>query len=140
MDRFGPLPICRNCGACCAAFRVSFYWAEGDDADGVVPTALTHKVGPLRRAMRGTEGSAPRCVALSGEVGKLTACSIYALRPGPCREFTASWEDGVANEACDRARHRHGLLPLRPEDWVRDEEPEEPEEPKPLWPRRRQAG
>ncbi|HBP8873638.1 TPA: YkgJ family cysteine cluster protein, partial [Escherichia coli] len=23
---------CMRCGACCAFFRVSFYWAEADDA------------------------------------------------------------------------------------------------------------
>jgi hypothetical protein len=25
---------CVSCGACCAHFRVSFYWAEADDAPG----------------------------------------------------------------------------------------------------------
>ena len=30
-----------------------------------------------------------------------------AIRPTPCREFTASYEGGVANPACDDARARH---------------------------------
>ena len=34
--------VCQPCGACCAHFRVSFYWAEADDAPGgFVPAALT---------------------------------------------------------------------------------------------------
>ncbi|ENJ4382725.1 YkgJ family cysteine cluster protein, partial [Salmonella enterica] len=35
---------CMTCGACCAYFRVSFYWAEGDDASGRVPASLTEPV------------------------------------------------------------------------------------------------
>ena len=33
---------CVSCGACCVAFRASFYWAEGDDTtEGGVPVHLT---------------------------------------------------------------------------------------------------
>lgn len=85
--------------------------------------------------MLGTETSPSRCKALAGDVGGTTACSIYALRPTPCREFAASWEFGEINEACDRARVRHGLLPLRPEDWLGDE----PNAPLPSLPHRRIA-
>lgn len=38
---------CMTCGACCACFRVSFYWAEGDDASGRVPASLTEPVTPF---------------------------------------------------------------------------------------------
>ncbi len=110
---------------------MSFYWGEGDDAHGTVPAAMTTQVGNLRRAMKGTVTATPKCEALTGVIGSETACSIYALRPSPCRDFTASWEHGVVNEACDRARARHGLRPLVPEDW--DDDPELPE---PLWPKR----
>jgi uncharacterized protein len=41
-------------------------------------------------------------------------CGIYALRPSPCREFEASWIDGVPSERCDQARAAHGLPPLEP--------------------------
>ncbi|EDV84291.1 ferredoxin [Escherichia coli E22] len=30
------------CGACCAFFSVSFYWAEAGDAGGTVPARLTY--------------------------------------------------------------------------------------------------
>ena len=112
---------------------MSFYWGEGDDAHGTVPVAMTAQVGKLRRAMKGTVTGAPRCEALTGAIGQETACSIYALRPSPCCDFTASWEHGVANEACDRARESHGLRPLLPEDWQGDDDPELPE---PLVPKR----
>ncbi|EER5964904.1 YkgJ family cysteine cluster protein, partial [Escherichia coli] len=37
---------CMTCGACCAFFRVSFYWAEADDAGGKVPVSLTEQISP----------------------------------------------------------------------------------------------
>jgi len=107
---------------------VSFYWGEGDDAHGNVPTTMTTKVGNLRRAMKGTTSNRPHCEALIGEVGHQTACSIYAVRPSTCRDFAASWEHGEASEACDRARARHGLEPLVPEDW-QEKDPELPRRP-----------
>lgn len=45
---------CMTCGACCAYFRVSFYWAEADDAGGTVPSALTEPLTPFLRCMSGT--------------------------------------------------------------------------------------
>lgn len=103
---------CVNCGACCAHFRVSFYWSEADDGGGVVPVELTEPLNLLMRNMRGTNQTSPRCVALQGEISRCVSCSIYENRPGPCREFTQSGEDGQHNEACDRARARYGLPPL----------------------------
>lgn len=108
-DNFNP---CMTCGACCAHFRVSFYWAEADDAGGVVPADLTEPLNLMMRAMRGTNAREPRCVALQGEPGGCVSCGIYAQRPSPCREFAMSGESGVYNEACDRARARYGLPPL----------------------------
>ena len=56
---------CLTCGACCATFRVAFYWAEADDAPGgTVPANLTHSLPPNRRCMKGTDTYEPRCVAL----------------------------------------------------------------------------
>lgn len=97
---------CLVCGACCAAFRVSFYWAEADDGGGTVPHTLTESFHPHLRCMRGTWAPAPRCVALQGEVGQGARCSIYPLRPSPCRALQAGTAD------CARARARHGLPPL----------------------------
>lgn len=95
---------CQRCGACCAVFRVSFYWAEADDAPGgTVPVALTRPVGPLHRCMAGTEARPVRCVALQGEVGQAVGCGIYAQRSSTCRGV----QPGDAQ--CLKARAAHGL-------------------------------
>ena len=111
-EAVAPSP-CLDCGACCASFRVSFYWGEADDhPGGTVPSALTTAVTPMRVAMRGTDRTAPRCIALDGEIGRAVSCRIYALRPSPCREFNWHGEQGEPNERCNRARRQHGLPPL----------------------------
>ncbi|WP_248794531.1 YkgJ family cysteine cluster protein [Pseudomonas sp. MWU13-2105] len=106
---------CLNCGACCAYFRVSFYWGECASAGGLVPDELVTQVSPNHVAMLGTERRAPRCTALEGEVGQQVSCSIYHQRSSTCREFEASWVDSVHNEHCDKARAAFGLPPLEPE-------------------------
>ena len=106
---------CITCGACCAYFRASFYWSEAEpNAGGVTPPHLTTKLTHHHAVMRGTEQSPPRCVALHGTIGENVRCVVHPLRPSPCREFQASWVDGVHNERCDRARAAHGLPPLSP--------------------------
>lgn len=95
---------CMTCGACCAYFRVSFYWAEGDDADGRVPASLTEPVTPFLRCMAGTNQKQPHCKALLGTPGESVSCAIYENRPSTCREFSMSGEGGEVNEACNRAR------------------------------------
>lgn len=95
---------CQHCGACCAYFRVSFYWGEADDAPhGTVPVALTAPVNAHLRCMAGTAAKPARCVALDGQVGGLVSCSIYPLRSSSCRELQAG------DEKCLRARAWHGL-------------------------------
>jgi Fe-S-cluster containining protein len=104
---------CLDCGACCATFRCSFYWAEADDAPGgTVPVALTEQITPFRRARLGMSGAKPRCIALEGEIGVRVSCSIYPLRSSVCRAFPYSGQDGRANERCEQARTRWGLPPL----------------------------
>ncbi|MEN9434838.1 MAG: hypothetical protein RLZZ422_2427 [Pseudomonadota bacterium] len=104
---------CLSCGACCASFRVSFYWGETtDNPFGTVPVALTEPINPTRVAMRGTNCNQPHCIALEGVVGQATSCKIYEQRSSTCREFTASWEDGQPNKICDKARAKYGLAPL----------------------------
>lgn len=58
-----------------------------------------------------------RCVALAGKVGLETLCQIYEDRPSTCRKFLASYEQGIHSPICDEARVKHGLEPLRPDDW-----------------------
>ena len=110
-----PESPCLDCGACCATFRVSFYWAEADDAPGgTVPVAATEVLNAHLRCMRGTNAKAPRCSMLEGRVPG-ARCTIYDQRPSPCRELEPYGPDGVADEKCQRARVRHGLpaLPQR---------------------------
>jgi len=92
---------CRNCGACCASFRVSFYWAEAD-AIGL-PEGLLEQITPWHVCMTGTNSALPRCLALTGEIGKHVVCRLYAQRPSPCREVQAG------DTQCASARRRYGL-------------------------------
>ena len=103
---------CMTCGACCAYFRVSFYWAEASDGGGTVPVQLTEPVSPFLRCMSGTNQKQSRCSALEGTPGEATRCKIYEQRPSPCRDFSMSGADGQVNEACNRARAHYGLPPL----------------------------
>ncbi|MFY7864028.1 YkgJ family cysteine cluster protein [Roseateles sp.] len=93
---------CQQCGACCACFRVSFYWAEAPD----LPDSLTEHLGSHFACMAGTNQTQPRCQALQGEVGQAVSCAVYVQRPNACREVQ------VGDEKCQRARHAHGLPPL----------------------------
>ncbi len=95
---------CTSCGACCAAFRVSFYWAEA--AANGLREDLYEPLTPVLACMRGTNRPSPRCAALLGDVGLETRCVAYENRPSPCREV----QPGDAK--CARARllcHLPGL-------------------------------
>jgi uncharacterized protein len=96
--------ICQECGACCAFFRVSFYWAEAQEqglADSCIEQLNAHIA-----SMAGTNRPAPRCCALQGEVGKQVTCLVYAARPSPCREVQPG------DDQCNKARARYGLAPI----------------------------
>lgn len=126
---------CVSCGACCAFYRASFYWAEADNAaGGTVPVELTEKLNDFRRVMKGTGQKSPRCVALLGEIGQSVRCSIYEVRASVCRDFDMSWRNGAHNERCDQARAAWGLAPLAAPAAASDG-PDEPEQKTP--PRRR---
>lgn len=103
---------CLTCGACCANFRVSFYWGECQSAGGTIPDELTLQVSPHNACMKGTEKAPARCIALVGTPGEHVSCSIYEDRSSTCREFDIFNEDGTANEACTRARAVYGLPPI----------------------------
>ncbi|MBK9322046.1 MAG: YkgJ family cysteine cluster protein [Bdellovibrionaceae bacterium] len=110
---------CLGCGACCAHFRVAFYWRESEP-DGVwkVPPEHVTELDSVHRCMKGTEVKHnPKCVGLTGRIGKNAHCTIYENRPTPCRTFIASYEDGKHNPRCDEARRSHGLLPLSRKDY-----------------------
>ncbi|HNZ04636.1 MAG TPA: YkgJ family cysteine cluster protein [Myxococcota bacterium] len=109
---------CIGCGACCACYRVSFYWGEIDEVlPGSFPSRLVEKLNDFRAVIKGTNQPKPRCVALAGKIGEDAFCSIHSVRSSACREFDASFSNGVRNERCDQARARFGLRPLEPSDW-----------------------
>jgi uncharacterized protein len=112
--------ICQSCGACCAAFRVSFYWSEADpSAGGNVPFELTDSLPPYRRCMKMVSTASRRCIALDGEVGSQVHCRIYANRSSTCREFgfdPADDDSPIHPEKlarCNQARARWGVPPIR---------------------------
>ncbi len=92
--------VCLSCGACCSYFRVSFYWAEGEQ----IPAHLQEQLSPVYACMKGTNQQQPRCHALEGEVGTSVSCSIYALRSSSCKEVQ------VGDEKCQKARLAHGFI------------------------------
>ena len=95
---------CQRCGACCAAFRVSFYWTETTaHPEGTVPAELTTPVPPHLVAMRGTDTKPVRCITLNGEIGRSVNCTIYPLRSSTCHDCE------TGSEKCNRARSHHGL-------------------------------
>ncbi|RQO63298.1 zinc/iron-chelating domain-containing protein [Paucibacter sp. KBW04] len=93
---------CQQCGACCAHFRVSFYWADAPD----LAPQLIEKLTPHLGCMRGSNQARPRCQALSGAIGEQVACTVYAQRPSPCKEVQAG------DEKCIKARAAHSLPAL----------------------------
>lgn len=103
---------CQSCGACCATYRVTLPLCELDARGGQVPTALTTPYTPTTACMREAPDAPGRCIALAGEIGIATHCTIYARRPEACREFAPLALIGIGDESCDAARRRHGLPPL----------------------------
>lgn len=96
--------VCQSCGACCAYFRVSFYFAEAEA--NALPEALTERINDRYSCMAGTNENNPRCHALSGTVGEAVTCTVYPQRTSPCREV----QPGDAQ--CLKARAKHGLPAL----------------------------
>jgi Fe-S-cluster containining protein len=108
------LSVCERCGACCAAYRVDFHPAElakTVQSTGV-PEEMAIVLTPKLMRMKGTDEASPRCVALTGEIGQRVGCTIYADRPSPCHEFNPWAALGIVDDACNRARQRHGLPPI----------------------------
>jgi len=111
--------VCLGCGACCAFFRVSFYWREADPAQGgKVPLDFVEEETEFYDNLKGTNQSHPYCAALSGKIGEKVGCTIYARRPSPCREFGIHFRHGKNCispedlERCNKARAAWNLPPL----------------------------
>lgn len=93
---------CQSCGACCAFYRVSFYWSEGE----VMPADVVEPLTAVYSCMHGTNQKNPRCVMLTGEIGQQVSCSMYELRSSSCKEVQAG------DSQCLKARTAHNLIPL----------------------------
>ncbi|HNG81515.1 MAG TPA: YkgJ family cysteine cluster protein [Burkholderiaceae bacterium] len=77
-----------------------------------MPDGLAVELSDHTARLRGTDHAAPRCAALVGTIGVSARCGIHEWRPGPCREFGLLAPLGRGDDACARARARHGLPPL----------------------------
>ncbi|MBJ9951769.1 MULTISPECIES: YkgJ family cysteine cluster protein [unclassified Acinetobacter] len=93
---------CLSCGACCAFFRVSFYWAEGE----AMPADYVEPLTAVYSCMQGTNQKQPRCIALDGVVGQQVSCTMYEQRSSSCKEVQAG------DAQCAKARQAHNLIPL----------------------------
>ncbi|WP_151811054.1 YkgJ family cysteine cluster protein [Acinetobacter bereziniae] len=93
---------CLNCGACCAFFRVSFYWAEGE----AMPSDYVEPLTAVYSCMQGTNQKQPRCIALDGVIGQQVSCTMYEQRSSSCKEVQAG------DAQCAKARQAHNLIPL----------------------------
>lgn len=93
---------CLSCGACCAYFRVSFYWAEGIS----MPDHYIEPLNSVYTCMSGTNQKNPLCIALSGEIGQQVSCSIYEMRSSSCQEVQ------IADEQCNKARRAHNMIEI----------------------------
>jgi len=89
---------CQSCGACCSYSAEWPRFSTEDDAQlDLIPAK---NVSADESGMR-CDGV--RCSALTGEVGKRTACGIYEIRPDVCRACMPGDDD------CLMARKAHGL-------------------------------
>ncbi len=93
---------CVHCGACCAYYRVSFYWAEAE----AMPSEMIEPLTAVYSCMKGTNQTQVKCIALEGVVGQQVSCSIYEVRSSTCQEVQ------MADEHCNKARIAHNLIPL----------------------------
>jgi Fe-S-cluster containining protein len=92
---------CQSCGACCAQYRVSFYWQEAVQRG--LDEGMLVQVSPWQVCFRGTEVKPVRCVNLKGEVGSCVSCHIYEQRTTPCRSVE------MGDDKCQQARAAHGM-------------------------------
>ena len=93
-----PLFDCQSCGACCS---YSAEWPRFSTEDDAQLDRIPEKYVALDLSGMRCEGV--RCSALTGEVGKSTACGVYDVRPDVCRACMPG------DEECLMARREHRL-------------------------------
>ena len=96
----GPAAIfdCQSCGACCS---YSAEWPRFSTEDDAQLDRIPAKYVSANESGMRCDGV--RCSALTGEVGKHTACGIYDIRPDVCRACMPGDDD------CLMARQAHGM-------------------------------
>jgi Fe-S-cluster containining protein len=101
---------CTRCGACC--FNPPENVREGyvDYIEVAPRDELRQRADLVRRYAVEREGRLhlrilddQRCIALAGSLGRRVRCTIYHVRPSPCRRVQAG------SELCDRYRRGLGL-------------------------------
>ena len=94
---------CQSCGACCS---YSHEWPrfsiESDAELELIPQRL------VSESLGGMGCAGDRCLALTGDIGVATACSIYAIRPVVCRTCQPG------DEECLMARRKFSLGAIAP--------------------------
>jgi uncharacterized protein len=105
-------PDCLTCGACCASPFVGEGYIQLNREEEQrlgrmgLPVLVVVPDPADRIVMLGTKYNGQRirvCVALSGNVGKQVACTIYGDRPVLCRQFEAG------SPECHQARRAMGI-------------------------------
>lgn len=109
---------CQKCGACCAQFQVTFDSQETDLEQFNVPKTMVVPLSPEKMALKFQNQNCRRCLALKGTIGHNVGCAIYENRPSPCRNFKASFENGIHQPRCDAARMKMGFSPLTEKDFL----------------------
>lgn len=89
---------CQSCGACCS---YSAEWPRFSTEDDAQLNRIPEKY--VASDLSGMRCEGVRCSALSGEIGKSTACGIYDVRPDVCRACMPG------DEECLMARQALGL-------------------------------
>ena len=103
-----PVPVCTECGACCAAFvrvplepgsavRDEDVWNVEKNVGGsdiVVDRFIKRRKGDFA------------CSQLEGELGVKVTCGVYENRPKTCRTFEAG------SDRCHAIRRAYGLEPF----------------------------
>jgi len=99
---------CQRCGACCCNARDNREEGFGDwvEIERGAPLLRRRQLSDL--VVRGEDGRPHlrlddngRCAALRGRVGDSVRCTIYSVRPRPCRRVEPGDSD------CLRARADH---------------------------------
>ena len=93
-----PVFDCQSCGACCS---YSAEWPRFSMEDDAQLDRIPEKF--VAADLSGMRCEGVRCTALTGEIGKHTACGIYEIRPDVCRACMPGGDD------CLMARKAHGM-------------------------------